>query len=427
MSDTPMMPDMEGELEMDESAYEMYHQARTTAPCLSFDIIPDDLGNSRTDYPHTCYAVAGTQAENSSQNSVIVMKLSNLKRTFKEHKEEEEEESDSEDEDDQPDLESASINHNGCVNRIRCTNVNNKRLAASWSEIGKVFIWDLTEPLTAVSDPKAMTEFTKKQGQQQLPLFNFSGHQTEGFALDWSRAQPGNLVTGDCAGNIHYWSMENENKNWQIDQRPFSGHTGSVEDIQWSPNEATVFASCGVDKSIRIFDIRAAPSKANMMSCLNAHNSDVNVINWNRNEPFIASGGDDAVIKVWDLRLFAENKPVAVLKYHTKPITSIEWNQTDTTVFAATSEDNQLTIWDLAVENDDNQIVDENNNTNNDDGENNEEAMEEQEKLKDLPQQLLFVHQGQKEMKELHWHSQIPGVILSTAHTGFNVFKTISV
>jgi ribosome assembly protein RRB1 len=110
------------------------------------------------------------------------------------------------------------------------------------------------------------------------------------------------------------------------------------------------------------------------------------------------------------------------LKYHTKPITSIEWNTTDSTVFAASSEDNQLTIWDLAVENDDNQIADSNNNV-----EMAEEMSDDQKKLKDLPQQLLFVHQGQKEMKELHWHQQIPGVIISTAHTGFNVFKTISV
>ena len=41
----------------------------------------------------------------------------------KEHKEEsEDEDSESEDEEDQPDLESAAINHNGCVNRIRVSN-----------------------------------------------------------------------------------------------------------------------------------------------------------------------------------------------------------------------------------------------------------------------------------------------------------------
>ena len=39
------------------------------------------------------------------------------------------------------------------------------------------------------------------------------------------------------------------------------------------------------------------------------------------------------------------------------------------------------------------------------------------------PPQLLFIHQGQSNVKEVHHHSHIPGVIVTTAEDGFNVFK----
>lgn len=52
----------------DQSAYVMLHQAQTGAPCLSFDIVPDNLGNDRQDFPMSAYLIAGTQASRAHLN-----------------------------------------------------------------------------------------------------------------------------------------------------------------------------------------------------------------------------------------------------------------------------------------------------------------------------------------------------------------------
>ena len=60
---------------------------------------------------------------------------------------------------------------------------------------------------------------------------------------------------------------------------PYSGGGApSVEDLQWSPNEATVFASAQADGSVRIWDTRVRDRS--MLSVGGA--CDVNVLSWSR-------------------------------------------------------------------------------------------------------------------------------------------------
>uniref|UniRef100_UPI00398E93E4 glutamate-rich WD repeat-containing protein 1-like n=1 Tax=Pristiophorus japonicus TaxID=55135 RepID=UPI00398E93E4 len=231
------------QLVREEAAYRLYHRAQSGAPCLSFDIIRDDLGEVRTDYPMTLYLCAGTQADTAQANRLLVMKMHNLRGTKRRGSESgsesESSESEGEEEEQKPLLEIAMVPHYGGVNRVRVKDLSGTQIAAVWSEKGQVELWDLGQQLRAVSEPLAMSSFLRDHQSKLQPIFAFGGHMTEGFAVDWSPLVAGRLATGDCNKNIHLWEP-GEGGSWTVDQRPYSAHSQSVEDIQWSPNEPTV-------------------------------------------------------------------------------------------------------------------------------------------------------------------------------------------
>ena len=78
-------------------------------------------------------------------------------------------------------------------------------MAAAWSEQGTVGIWSLDQCLQKVDQPGGNTE--KDQREAASPLFNFKGHQTEGFAMNWSPTMPGVLATGTL-----FWDIVQLNK-----------------------------------------------------------------------------------------------------------------------------------------------------------------------------------------------------------------------
>ncbi|KAK4688072.1 ribosome assembly protein RRB1, partial [Tremellales sp. Uapishka_1] len=392
----------------DNSVYLALHQMSYTWPCLSFDILRDNLGFERASFPHTAWIVAGTQAGevpgqgSKAKDEIVVMRLGSLGKTQHDDDESEDEEDDDADEDAQLDF--LTIPHVGAVNRIRARQpaantsaVPDPYHVASFSETGKVHIWDVKPLIDTLAGPS--------RPRSKLPLHTITNHgRDEGYAIEWGET---GLLSGDVASKIYLTSLTPT--GFTTSPNPYTSHTSSIEDLQWSPSESTVFASCSADKSIRIWDVRAKGRKS--VVSVQAHDQDVNVISWNKQVDYLLlSGGDEGGLKVWDLRMFSKKEtptPVADFKWHTAPVTSVEWHPTDSSVFAASGSDDQVTLWDLSVEQDEDEapIVGD---------------------MGQVPPQLLFIHQGQKDVKELHWHPQIPGMILTTASDSFNAFKTIS-
>lgn len=403
----------------DPSTYEMLHTLTTPWPCLSFDTLRDNLGNDRKAYPATVYAVAGTQAENSKakENELMILKLSGLSRMDRGNETDSESDSDSDDDaPTEPILESKSIPLTSTTNRIRAhqnpdsSTDPSKPLqttTATMLENTQVLVHDVTPYLTSLDTPGFVLQPTASK-----PLSTLRMHKVEGYALDWSPSFPlGKLLTGDNDGLI-YVTTRTEGGGWVTDTRPFTGHSSSVEELQWSPNERNVFASASSDGSVKVWDARSKSRKPAVD--VHVSSTDVNVMSWSRQTfHLLATGADDGELAVWDLRQWKastpggqlEPKPVANFNFHKKPITSIEWHPSDDSVIAAACADNTLTLWDLAVELDD------------DEG---------KAKEPDVPPQLLFIH-SMEDGKELHWHPHMPGAMVATGQSGFGVFKTISV
>ena len=403
-------------LSPDLTTYEMLHALTTPWPCLSFDIVKDGLGDNRKAYPATMYAVAGTQAEQKreKENALMVMKFSGLSRM--ERDQDDSDSSDDEDEDADPILESSTIPLTSTTNRVRANQTppsDSSRppttITASMMENGQVLIHDVTPHLASFDTPGTVIT-----PQQNKPLSTLKMHKTEGYGIDWSPLiSTGKLVTGDNNGQI-FVTTRTAGEGFAVDTRPLVGHTGSIEELQWSPSERNVFASASSDGTIKVWDVRSKSRTAALS--VQVSSTDVNVMSWShQTSHLLASGADDGVWAVWDLRQWkpstASSKPekptpVASFNFHKEQITSVEWHPTDDSIVAVAAGDDTLTLWDLAVELDDEESKDTGG-------------------VNDVPPQLLFVHYMQK-VKECHWHPQIPGVLVGTGEQ-FNVFKTISV
>jgi ribosome assembly protein RRB1 len=399
----------------DLTAYELLHQVGSTWPCLSIDLIRDNLGDNRKTYPATVYAVAGTQADRSreKENQLMVMKLSSLSRMEKASGEaSDSDDEDSDDENSDPILETRTIQLNSCTNRIRATQIPDTgssttfptTLTASMLENGQVLIHDITQHLTSFDTPG--TTITPTQNK---PVSTIRMHKAnEGYALDWSPLIPGKLVTGDTAGNI-FLTTRNSGGGWVTDSTPFTGHQGSVEELQWAPTDKNVFASASSDGYVKMWDVRSKSHKA--QHSVRVSNTDVNVLSWSKLTPWLlASGHEDGEFCIWDLRhwktldpnstsLLPASTAAASFSFHKEQITCLEWHPTDDSILMCAAGDNTVTLWDLSVELDD-------------------EESRDTAGVRDVPPQLLFVHYMEG-VKEGHWHPQMPGTVMATGGAGF--------
>lgn len=397
----------EGEvLQVNNAAYKMFHRCSTEWPCLSVDFIADtvdfstivardfSVGRRDFEYPLDVYAVGGSQADASANNAIYLMRFAALSVTQFDDDEALEQSF----EDVEPKLFYEKVPVKSGTNRIKT--LMKSPVVALLNENAQLQIHDLRNSLVSLQKRKYADPVEVKSKVNILKQFML---EEEGFALEWSPLVVGRLACGLNNGKIHVFDPADAGMSDLVQSKtPIWSTKKSIEDLQFSPKQEEVLAGCSSDGTIRIYDLRL-PNNQSAEIVVKAHDCDVNVISWNKKSPvLIASGADDGSFKVWDIRYLGQ-QAVSTVSWHKGPIYSIEWQPHDEWTLAVASGDNRMSVWDLSVEKDDEEADDPN--------------------LKHVPDNMLFLHQGQEDLKDVKWHPVYQNVMMTSAYDGYNVFQ----
>ena len=147
------------------------------------------------------------------------------------------------------------IPHEGEVNRIR-HNPHKYTMIASRTACGEVHIFD--------------SKNSKKDQKNSIEM-RLSGHDTEGYALEWNPNKEWQIISGSYGGEIGLWDINSkpEKGNTITPLSNFNSfHKKEVEDISYNKFHDSIFASCDDAGLTAFWDIRNhAKTPSHQLQC----------------------------------------------------------------------------------------------------------------------------------------------------------------
>ena len=192
---------------------------------------------------------------------------------------------------------------------------------------GTVRIWDPTigslievrlekaHPIVAISFKRNLWFYTTEPEETSLDL-------------SWDTKH---AVVGLTDNTIQVWSVEPLNH-----LRDLTGHTGSVNAVVWSPDDARV-VSGSADGTARIWD----PQTGRLLKTLRGHTGAINTVAWSPDGTRIVSGSDDGTVRIWDADV---GELLETLRRHTGAVNAVAWSP-DGTRIASGGADSTIWIW----------------------------------------------------------------------------------
>ncbi|TIA44175.1 WD40 repeat-like protein, partial [Aureobasidium pullulans] len=150
----------------------------------------------------------------------------------------------------------------------------------------------------------------------------------------------------------YYWVVSTSNQRalvWNLElaslQAPIEhtlhAHSRAITDINFSPLQPDLLATCAVDAFVHCWDLRVSARPVVSFSDWFAGATQVK---WNRRNPHIVASSHDKYLHIWDDRKGA--LPLKTIEAHQTKIYGIDWSRTDETKIVTCSLDRTIKVWD---------------------------------------------------------------------------------
>uniref|UniRef100_A0A0A9YZD7 Histone-binding protein RBBP4-A n=1 Tax=Lygus hesperus TaxID=30085 RepID=A0A0A9YZD7_LYGHE len=229
------------------------------------------------------------------------------------------------------------------------------------------------------------------------PNIRLTGHRREGYGLSWCPMREGVLVSGSDDSLICLWDVSaNVSKDITAAANrsvpplhTYTNHTDVVMDVCFHPTNPYLFASCGDDKKLFVWDTRLQGKPS--INFYSGHTHEINTVSFNfHNDNILATGSNDCTCGMWDLRVV--DKKLHSFESHISPIYNVLWSPHSEYILASSSTDRRVNLWDIA------KIGQEQNPEDAEDG----------------PPELLFVHAGHTDkIADISWNPCVDWMLSS--------------
>ncbi|KAJ4383325.1 peroxisomal targeting signal 2 receptor [Didymella sp. IMI 355093] len=190
----------------------------------------------------------------------------------------------------------------------------------------------------------------------QFPIQSWTEHAREVFSVHWNLVSKDTFLSSSWDGTVKIWNPQH---NASLTTLPTHSCTYSA---QFSPHAPSVVSSVSSDSHLRVFDLRTPASASNHLSLsipihtppkprmgtpapVGVAPSEALTHDWNKyRDSIVATAGVDRLIRVFDIRMPGAG-PIAVLPGHEYAVRRLSWSPHLSDILLSASYDMTCRVW----------------------------------------------------------------------------------